>query len=49
MFLNVSIILFLSHSTSAGESAKKKKKSDRLKDRLLQKTDKNKLKIFMNL
>ena len=27
IFLNVSIILLLSHSTSAGESAKKKKKN----------------------
>ena len=38
MFLNVSIILFLSHSTSAGESAKKKKKKVIHNDRLLQKT-----------
>ena len=50
IFLNVSIILLLSHSTSAGESAKKKKKKiDRLNDRLLQKTNKNKLKIFTKL
>lgn len=49
IFLNVSIILLLSHSTSAGESAKKKKKIDRLNDRLLQKTNKNKLKIFTKL